>query len=827
MPILRVPVVHKFGIISHSQRVELQERLLKQTYLQTYGTERTQAVGHKLLEVNDEFIQQYNLTESFEEKERLENVASKMLERIKRKAGWTTGGVGDYVDLPLAWTELAQLAQCKGEVQEECLNVLITSLGHAPLNKGQIPALFFLAETTLYWLRTDAINQPILRTGEIKLLKMGFFVFLRMFYHHMAGQLKGRCEFKNRLYTYLDGFSENQEAYNPYPNALLCVRYISEVGMMIVGDCNTEAGEMKEGDNLKNTDNQDGEQERMHAALLYSYDDTQTTTDSAVISSSVHDLSPTLWHVLDVWRCVSSLSGGLQSALHALAICGSNLAVESWVDALCALQVLGDACKSDVRALHVLQSLARGLMPSLAAATPIPDGSTTGESYPDRDALSTSCKTKTEADTTVSKDFTGAETLSSKAQTYETTPETAKAMGRHKGCPFMKDIPKTDVGRLMWETHQFTKTSDLMRTEYSMKATVGRSKMSGISDSTSVPTYTNLPCPDLAGIQGWHWEVAITYTNILADICLHGITSGIQKLALVGTNRDTHEIHKLAKEAQWPMRSAGLVDLVYFHAVLEATDGGVNEWSWRVRYSALSNLVRICQYFLGDEEKVGLRMMAWRTLMKAQSLEKDHRVLEALTVGQVDASLETIVKKHVQSASSTLGAKIADGLSQLYLPPLPPAIPPPPMTKPLKKVVKVSHSTPRKHLRTSLREEIMLATALYEPPVDYRTRTSFDLMRIIEDQWRKEKQAELEHPEAEENTDNDTKKNEASKTDGKKTKVKDTPHSPLQGIRKKEKFVSGSSSHKKVTILAPGLKTAGLPPVVRAPPKKRVTVGVQ
>jgi len=87
----------------------------------------------------------------------------------------------------------------------ECLNVLITSLGHAPVGKGQIPALFFLAETTLYWLRTDAVNQPILRTGEIKLLKMGFLVFLRMFYHHMAGQLKGHCDFKNRLYTYLDG----------------------------------------------------------------------------------------------------------------------------------------------------------------------------------------------------------------------------------------------------------------------------------------------------------------------------------------------------------------------------------------------------------------------------------------------------------------------------------------------------------------------------------------------------------------------------------------------------------------------------------------------
>ena len=35
MPILRIPVVHKFGIISHSQRVELQKRLLKQTYSQS------------------------------------------------------------------------------------------------------------------------------------------------------------------------------------------------------------------------------------------------------------------------------------------------------------------------------------------------------------------------------------------------------------------------------------------------------------------------------------------------------------------------------------------------------------------------------------------------------------------------------------------------------------------------------------------------------------------------------------------------------------------------------------------------------------------------
>ena len=54
----------------------------------------------------------------------------------------------------------------------ECLDVLIASLDMSPLAKYHIPALFFLAETMLYWLRTDAVHQPYLRTGEIKLLRV-------------------------------------------------------------------------------------------------------------------------------------------------------------------------------------------------------------------------------------------------------------------------------------------------------------------------------------------------------------------------------------------------------------------------------------------------------------------------------------------------------------------------------------------------------------------------------------------------------------------------------------------------------------------------------
>ena len=31
--------------------------------------------------------------------------------------------------------------------------------------------------------------------------------------------------------------------------------------------------------------------------------------------------------------------------------------------------------------------------------------------------------------------------------------------------------------------------------------------------------------PELLGIHGWHWEVAFTFTETLADIALHGKTS--------------------------------------------------------------------------------------------------------------------------------------------------------------------------------------------------------------------------------------------------------------------------------------------------------------
>ena len=62
-----------------------------------------------------------------------------------------------------------------------------------------------------------------------------------------------------------------------------------------------------------------------------------------------------------------------------------------------------------------------------------------------------------------------------------------------------------------------------------------------------------------------------------------------------------------------------------------------NDWSWRIRYTALRALVRLCQGTKSDPNKEGIHAMAYTTLQRAQATEKDNRVLEALKVGQVSS----------------------------------------------------------------------------------------------------------------------------------------------------------------------------------------------
>ncbi|XP_052078654.1 transmembrane protein 232-like isoform X2 [Mytilus californianus] len=814
MPITKIPIVHKFGIISHSQRLELQERLLKQSYLQSVESQKVIQTSRNPLEVTEEFVYQYNNAKTLDEREKYEATAHKMLERSKRRSGLRLNGLGQYVNLPMAWTELAQLAQCKGKIQEECLDVLITTLDQSPLERFHIPALFFLAETMLYWLRTDAVHQPYLRTGEIKLLKMGQLAFTRLFYHHMAGQLQGQNEFKNRLFTYLDGLSECQEAYSPYPNALLSLRFIITVGKIIMADTEVEPGEIKEGDNVSKP-----RTPLSRPSMPYSRGTSGTAHDrhenserqshsahSGAISSSVHDLSPTLWHALDVWRCTNHLGGGLAEALQALATCGMGLSNENWVDSMIALQILAEAAKSNIAAMKILHSLARGSRPKVKGGSP-PDSSrsddsdvysvtsdnsekahesrSVGSSKPslsdiyerseeDHDSARKSKHTRSDQekqDNSPEKSPEQQKTALSieNLEKFESSLKKEKPQrttaSREREVSFAENAKNkiTDKNRIKTYTRDSVRTNPSTRdskraSSYqsdplpgtAWKAEVGSDLPSGrASEASSVPTYTNLPVSDTPGINGWHWEVAITFTDTLAEICLYGSNANIQKIALMGINKDVSEPFKRGYSSV-PLVSAGLLDLAFFHATNEVRDGGPNDWSWRIRFGAIQSLVKICRSLASDKAREGMRTAAWNSLLRAHSMEKDDRVLEALKVGQVHTDLEGLLNKPTLSNPGRLGGMIAGGLSNIYLPPLPPAVNPyiPPVRKssPPPKIQQVSPRQ-KKPNRTTLKEEIQLATALYEPPVGVNTRLSFDLRRIVEDQWRKELQLDLEKEE--------------------------------------------------------------------------------
>ncbi|XP_030105731.1 transmembrane protein 232 isoform X3 [Mus musculus] len=121
--------------------------------------------------ISKEFILRFNHTDNPAEEEELLEQARRLIVRSKRKLGLKTLGSGKHVHLPTAWAEVIYLAQCKGEIQDEALNMLHASLDHVSFDHDQLPALFFLAESVLYRLCCDAFMKGYLYSVEIKLVK--------------------------------------------------------------------------------------------------------------------------------------------------------------------------------------------------------------------------------------------------------------------------------------------------------------------------------------------------------------------------------------------------------------------------------------------------------------------------------------------------------------------------------------------------------------------------------------------------------------------------------------------------------------------------------
>ncbi|XP_031571517.1 transmembrane protein 232-like [Actinia tenebrosa] len=877
MPIEKYKVEHKFGIISHSQRILLENRLENKS--KTSVPPGTYSRRRRHYEITENFIAKFN-DSSLDGQENLLPFATKMLARVKRRVGLREGGEGDHVSLPKAWAELSLLAQLNNkELQEESLEVLITSLNQAPLLQSHIPSLFFLAMTALHWLRKIGVNQPCLRTGELKLIKMGHVVFVRLYYFYLNNSLtQGYMKEKQALLIYLAGLSEQQYVYRSFPGSLLALRFMNEVGYLICKgvpvpqeQCATSpttiepsrsfpggsnSGEIPHVNSKASKESFIGYpyMEKIAEEEQHSHSPTAMRTHTSV--ESIHDVSATLWHILDVWRCTMHKGIGLKQALDGLSVCGTGMAAESWLDVSCAFSILAHTCSTNLSALQTFQSLAAGAFPRPAALAEIHarhlnlcehchsgfigdpsahalhqeeeiinDGLPAGSDYLSvgqtpsfvrglREFANLSHIEKNERKQPPESIET--ESLRSRDEKHESSSEASFAdvssiesegQTRRKGGKMPRRASSKQF-RSSYKSFQFENGSSSSEEEETRKPKEKVTKRNsskerlgtgvrfqteepGTSD-TEVKPHSGTPKPgeplereltkgslysgqtagstvtiplvdddksegpsitktgtslmnDMIGAYGWPWELVYLYTEAMTSVCLHGNSSLVQKVALLGS--EAYKKPKvLGKKGTVQASGLGLADMLKFK--LPETKVSANkDWSWRIRFAAVQGLVRVSRHSYGDSIKDGMCSTAWNLLMRHHSTEKDMRVLEALKLAQVEVEMD----KGSRAYPSMLISHIAAGLASTMLPQLPPIIDLPEMTlRPKSRVAKVTGSPPKRApTRPSLRQEILLATASYEPPEGYGARMNKELMTVIKDQWRKQLHIDEEEEEAE------------------------------------------------------------------------------
>ncbi|XP_065063821.1 transmembrane protein 232-like [Rhopilema esculentum] len=390
MPIKRVPVIHRFGIVSHSKRLELHERLAKKV-IEEEGKLRPKTSPQRKNEfaIDEEFVTQYNEAENGSEgKDELHKRAEKIFNRAKRKAGLRENGIGSHVSLNQAWRDLSLLAQCNTRpLQEGALGSLYKSLTFSPISRSHVESLLELAHASIHWLTESNADQPYLRTGEVWLLKVAHLVFLRLYYHHLAGDIVGLHEERMALTDIVEAFEHQQDNYRPFPSSLLLVRIIIQISQRLKSGLDEELkvivekeiGHMMQKSTYFDPMELTGTREVTGQFEMNSlrespqlsdagfsdhsifHDVTKKKSEERLLPSipAIHDTSPTLWHALDSWRILTHTNQNMDGATNELVSCSTDLAIEPFLDAVMAIHVLAEICKLNHQTLEALQFIAR------------------------------------------------------------------------------------------------------------------------------------------------------------------------------------------------------------------------------------------------------------------------------------------------------------------------------------------------------------------------------------------------------------------------------------------------------------------------------------
>ncbi|XP_032755530.1 transmembrane protein 232 isoform X2 [Rattus rattus] len=285
--------------------------------------------------VTKEFILRFNNTDNPVKEEELLEQARKFTVRCKRKLGLKTLGSGKHVHLPTAWAEVIYLAQCKGEIQDEALNMLYASLDHVSFDCDQLPALFFLAESVLYRLCCDAFKKEYLYSVEIKLVKIGYLIFLRLFVFFLHGHLENFKQHLLRLQPYLYALYYSEPSYYKYPNILSSLQFILKTAEII---CKTE----------------------LHFEVFESLrevEDPFSDMNHLQLNKRGYEVNHLLWHSVAAWSCVQDNRPQLNAVLEHILVHKAQLQTKCWLDSALALLVLGEAAKLNMACLKTLMDL--------------------------------------------------------------------------------------------------------------------------------------------------------------------------------------------------------------------------------------------------------------------------------------------------------------------------------------------------------------------------------------------------------------------------------------------------------------------------------------
>ncbi|XP_063066367.1 transmembrane protein 232 [Engraulis encrasicolus] len=370
MPIHKVPIVQNFALITQGhpefhQYYTQRSGSTSEEYTSS-GTCRTFQATRNPFEVTEDFVEQFNNAVGQEQQSYNEH-ASQLLSGVKRRAGLSSYGEGNHVELPLAWRELVLLSLCTRQVQNAALDALLMSMDQAPLQPDQIPVLFFLAESVLYSVSAEASAKPNLYIREMKLVKLGYLLFLRLFLFHVSEDLVGFEANAAHLRGSLSALSHCESCYQEFPDILLALHFMLGVGQMIW------QSERRDGDVEQQGHSSELQEiaEAGPSAGAGAVQEEAARGPGSVPGAQGYELQPFLWRCLLCWYAAQHSSPQLSQELQQLFQHTDHTLEINWIESSLGLLVLGEAAKSSMACLLALLDL-HAMQPE-DRATPVND----------------------------------------------------------------------------------------------------------------------------------------------------------------------------------------------------------------------------------------------------------------------------------------------------------------------------------------------------------------------------------------------------------------------------------------------------------------------